>query len=67
MYTVDNQSFDSYFAAIAAAKAANTQVIQSDNGQVRWEPLPEVSAKRMRRYKEQNAAYQVAKRAGQAK
>ena len=66
MYTVNGNLFNSYMAAIAAAKAENTEVIQADNGMVRWTPPAPVSAKRMRQYRNKAAAYEAAKKNGLA-
>ena len=46
MYSVNGKVFNSYFQAIEEGQKQNAQVIQVDNGQVRWEPLPPVSKKR---------------------
>jgi len=66
IYSVDGQGFTSYFAAIKKAKELNVAVIEIENGAVRWEPIPDVSAKRMSRYKRQKAAYEAANRHGLA-
>ena len=50
MYLVNESKFDSYFAAIAAAKAIGADVIQADNGARRWTPPAAVSSKKKRGY-----------------
>jgi hypothetical protein len=57
MYLVNNTTFCSYMDAIKSAKAANANVILTTTGEVKWSPLPPVSAKRMRRYHSQMNAY----------
>ena len=66
MYSVDGLKFTSFMEAIATAKCRNSQVVQIDNGLVRWTPPSPVSAKRKRRYQNQKAAYEAAKKNGQA-
>jgi hypothetical protein len=38
-YSVNGQGFNDYFAAIKVAQLEKAQVIQNDNGLVRWEPI----------------------------
>lgn len=57
MYIVNGNKIESYFAAIAAAKAIGADVIQADNGARRWTPPAAVSAKKLRAHAEHKAAY----------
>lgn len=59
MYQANDKTFVSFFDAIKYAKSANTDVIEIETGLRRWTPAPAVSAKKMRRYQEQLAAYQA--------
>jgi hypothetical protein len=45
MYTVNGQKFDSFFSAIAFAKANDAEVFQADNGARRWAPAPKKALK----------------------
>lgn len=63
MYIVNGNKFDSYFAAIAAAKEIGADVIQADNGARRWTPPAAVTAKKMRFHAEHKAAYAAQQRA----
>ena len=45
MYTVNDQKFDSFFAAVAFAKANDLEVFQADNGARRWAPAPKKAPK----------------------
>jgi hypothetical protein len=54
MYSVNGKTFDSFMAACKHGQSVNMEVIQVDNGAVRWTP-PAVCpkfAKRMRKYEE---------------
>lgn len=57
MYQVNDAKFDSYFQAIAAAKASNVNVIESATGTIRWEAPKPVSKKKIKQYNERKAAY----------
>ena len=59
MYTVNGKEFSSYFAAIAEAKVHRADVIETATGNRRWTPPAQVSAKKMRRYEQQKAAYEA--------
>jgi len=63
MYTIKStgEKFDSFFAAIEAANAIRSEIYDRD-GVRRWAPAPVVSAKRMRHYLEQKAAYEAQQR-----
>jgi hypothetical protein len=54
MYTIKTtgQAVKSFVEAIKIAGAANSEVIEVATGLTRWSPLPPVSAKRMRQYRE---------------
>ena len=45
MYTVNGQKFESFFAAVAFAKANDLEVFQADNGARRWSPAPKKAPK----------------------
>jgi hypothetical protein len=53
MYTIEStgQTEKSYFKAIEIATELNSNVIEESTGIVRWQPLPEVSKKKMREYR----------------
>ena len=61
MYTVNETTYTSYFAATAAAEEENANVIQTDNGLVRYTPSVKVTAKQERVYKERLSAYSAYK------
>lgn len=48
MYTVNGQKFDSFLAAIAAAKPIRADVIQADNGARRWTPGKPAAVRKVR-------------------
>lgn len=52
MYVIETtgQTEKSYFKAIEIATKLNSNVIEESTGLVRWQPLPEVSKKKMREY-----------------
>lgn len=59
MYEVKTtgEKHNSFMAAIAAARAIGSEVFEVSTGLRRWAPAPKVTAKRMRQYHEQAAAY----------
>lgn len=59
MYSVNNETFDSFMAAVRAAEKIGAEVFEVETGIRRWHPAPKVDAKRMRRYHEQKAAYEA--------
>lgn len=61
--TATGQSFESFIAAVAAGKAAGSEVVQADNGVRRWAPAAPVTSKQIRRYNERAAAYAAQQRA----
>lgn len=65
MYEVKatGEKFNSFTKAVAAAVVIRSEVFEVETGVRRWAPAPEVSAKRMHRYREQAAAY-AAQQAG---
>jgi hypothetical protein len=67
MYHVNEIKFDSFLAAVAFANTNKAVVIEVATGVQRWEPAPKVSNARMRRYREQKAAYEAQQRAKAAK
>lgn len=66
MYGVNGKRFSSFMQARRAASAANAEVmlLDEDGRVVRsvWHPAPPPSAKRMRRYRQQKAAYEAQQR-----
>ncbi len=58
-YTVNGTGFDSFLAAIRLAKELGCDVIETATGSRRWTPAPPVSAKAIRRYENQKAAYEA--------
>ena len=62
-YTVEatGNTFASFNQAIREANIFKCNVLD-ENGNSKWSPAPPVSAKRMRRYNEQLAAYQAQRR-----
>ncbi len=59
MYEVKatGQKFSSFLSAVACAQAIRSDVIESGTGVRRWTPAPKVSAARMRKHREQLAAF----------
>lgn len=66
LYTVNGKPFESFKEAIAKASKTGSHVIEIRTGIVRWSPAPPVSAKRLRMYKERQAAF-AAQEAGKRK
>ena len=62
MYQVKGTIYTSFFAAIEAAQKAGAEVYEVATNTRRWHPAPPVSAKRMRQYNEQLAAYEAQKK-----
>lgn len=58
-YTVNGTGFDSFLTAIRTAKELGCDVIETATGIRRWTPAKPVSAKAIRYYKNQKAAYDV--------
>lgn len=52
MYVIEitGETVKSFFKAIEIATELNSNVIEEATGLVRWQPLPEVSKKKMREY-----------------
>lgn len=48
MYEVNGTKFDSFFAAIAQAKAVGAEVFESATGARRWAPAAKKAAKNVR-------------------
>jgi hypothetical protein len=63
-YIVNNVKYVAFSAAVAAAKLAGANVIDGQNGIVRWSPPAPVSKARMDRYAHRKAAYEAQCRAG---
>lgn len=61
MYKVNAEAFDSFLKAVAAANKIGAEVFDS-NGNRRWAPAAAPSDKKLRRYKEQLAAFQAQER-----
>jgi hypothetical protein len=61
MYSANGTEFKTFSDAVNCAKAQNCEVVQIDNGLVRWTPPAPISAKRMRRYQDQMSAYNAYK------
>lgn len=59
MYSANGNEFKIFFDAVNYAKAQSCEVIQIDNGLVRWTPPAPISAKRMRQYQNQLNAYKA--------
>ena len=59
MYRVNEQTFQSFTAAVAVANAIRGEVFDVETGARRWYPAPKVSQARLRRYEQQKAAYDV--------
>ena len=59
MYQVKatGQTFGSFLAAVAAGKAAGSEVFEVETGVRRWAPADPVDAKKSRRYRERMAAH----------
>lgn len=51
------EKFDSFMKATRAAAAIGAEVFEVATGLRRWAPAPKVTAKRMRQYREQAAAF----------
>ena len=66
MYTVNEKTFNSFMKAMRYAQSIKAEVFEVETGLRRWAPAAPVSAKRMRRYENQKAAYDAQERLNNA-
>lgn len=64
MYVVTKtgEKFESFAAAVNSARAAESNVVQEDNGVTRWTPAPRPSAAKLREYEGRKNAYEAQKK-----
>ena len=62
MYKVKGKTFDSFMKAMRYAQSIKAEVFEVETGLRRWAPADPISAKRMRRYENQKAAYEAQER-----
>jgi len=59
MYSVNENTFTSYFKAIAEGTKTNSDVLEIATGIVRWQPARKVSNKEIRDYNDGMSAYEA--------
>ncbi len=59
MYIIEstNQKEASYMKAVKIASEIGSKVIDENTGMVKWEPAPEITEKKIKRYRERKSAY----------
>lgn len=58
-YTVNNEPFNSFKEAVARADKLKADVIEVATGVRRWTPAPSVSSKKLKMYRERQAAFEA--------